>query len=61
MTAENSIKVWVVDVGPGSEEVARLAAVPQDALGGVLLTWDPSSIVSGLFDDPSTQQRDYPS
>lgn len=31
-------KVWVVDVGPGSEEVARLAAVPQDDLGGVLLT-----------------------
>jgi ribonuclease Z len=31
-------RVWVVDVGPGSQEVAQLLGVPRAALGGVLLT-----------------------
>jgi ribonuclease Z len=31
-------RVWVVDVGPGSQEVAQLIGVPRAALGGVLLT-----------------------
>lgn len=31
-------RVWVVDVGPGSQEVAQLIGVPRSALGGVLLT-----------------------
>lgn len=31
-------KVWVVDVGPGSQEVAQLAGVPTQDLGGVFLT-----------------------
>lgn len=31
-------RVWVVDVGPGSQEVAQLMGVPRAALGGVLLT-----------------------
>lgn len=31
-------RVWVVDVGPGSQEVAQLVGVPRAALGGVLLT-----------------------
>jgi ribonuclease Z len=31
-------KVYVIDVGPGSQEVAQLAGMPTRALGGVLLT-----------------------
>ena len=31
-------RVWLVDVGPGSQEVAQLIGVPRSALGGVLLT-----------------------
>lgn len=31
-------KVYVVDVGPGSQEVAQLAGMPTRALGGVFLT-----------------------
>jgi ribonuclease Z len=31
-------RVWVVDVGPGSQEVAQLVGLPRAALGGVLLT-----------------------
>jgi ribonuclease Z len=31
-------KVWVVDVGPGSQEVAQLGGVPREDLGGVFLT-----------------------
>jgi ribonuclease Z len=31
-------RLWVVDVGPGSQEVAQLIGVPRAALGGVLLT-----------------------
>ena len=31
-------RAWVVDVGPGSQEVAQLIGVPRAALGGVLLT-----------------------
>jgi ribonuclease Z len=31
-------RVYVVDVGPGSQEVAQLAGIPTAALGGILLT-----------------------
>ncbi len=31
-------KVYVIDVGPGSQEVAQLAGMPTRALGGVFLT-----------------------
>lgn len=31
-------KVYVVDVGPGSQEVAQLAGIPTRAIGGVFLT-----------------------
>jgi len=31
-------KIWVVDVGPGSQQVAQLAGVPTKDLGGIFLT-----------------------
>ena len=31
-------KVYVIDVGPGSQEVAQLAGIPTRALGGIFLT-----------------------
>ena len=31
-------KLYVVDVGPGSQEVAQLGGMPRSALGGILLT-----------------------
>ncbi len=31
-------KIYVVDVGPGSQEVAQLAGIPTSALGGIFLT-----------------------
>ncbi len=31
-------KVWVVDVGPGSQEVAQLSGIPTRDLGGIFLT-----------------------
>jgi ribonuclease Z len=55
-------KVYVVDVGPGSQEVAQLAGVPTSALAGVFLThfhsdhigelgeWATQSWINGRID-----------
>ena len=41
-------KVYVVDVGPGSQEVAQVAGIPTSALAGILLTHFHSDHISEL-------------